>query len=282
MRFLRLDEVATLDHDVVFKESSWNKALAVLFCWGAAAGIAAAAVVQHIWLLWIIFAFMFLIGWVFFGLWRKTRLPSNWLVRIPAGGNSLLIKYRSYANPHLPAEDLVAIELAPAEIESIGIEGVTYLKPTERHGAEKEKTSFLELRVNEEIVSELAAKISDERRREAPPRGIFKSTSKSLHYPVSADGHLIRVEWRGGHTYITPGIRRAVERISQAIGVTMAAGAKSVVDLASATPANADEKILALANQGDLIAAYELARRVYHCSLTEAKHRVDDLLAKHA
>jgi len=280
MRFLRADEVETSDADVVFRESSWNKALAVIFCWGVAGACLYIAAAQRVWLMWVIAAFMFLIGWAFFGLWRKTRLASNWIVRIPASGGTMLIKYRSYANPHLPAEDLIAMELAAEEVEWVGIEGVTYIKPKQYHGVEKEKNTFLELRVSERIVAEVASKLAEERRREAPPRGLFKSTSKSLHYPVTADGRVIRVKFRGGNTYVTPGVRRAVEVISQGLGVTVAGMGKSMVDLAKVNAEEAEGMIRTLAETGDVIAAIELARRVYGCSLAEAKKLVEDLVGK--
>lgn len=79
---------------------------------------------------------------------------------------------------------------------------------------------------------------------------------------------------------IVPGIKKALAVLNRQ-GVTIESPKKEVIDLTERGRNNLksnEDKILYLAERGNLLAATKLARRTYNFSLSEAKQFVEDLL----
>ncbi len=107
------------------------------------------------------------------------------------------------------------------------------------------------------------------------------SSSRARHYPVSVvDGKTIRIEWRSPQEFVVPGVKRAIAALGRQ-NVTIDSLKREVVDLTGDREGerrSMDDKILHLAERGNLMAATKLARRVYKLSLTEAKQFVEEML----
>jgi hypothetical protein len=287
MKLQRFEDVRVSAADVVFRQSPRHTGILVAILFAAAAGACCLAVlsgdiVGRI-VGWFAAAGLGLLGLFVFGLFRKTLGAANWLVRMTPGGE-VTVKFRSYANAHFPAEDVVAFTLAPGEIRWVRAATDRTLKRMSRAGGggssvQKDRRRYLDLAVDESIAKQIDQQLTLERGRHGPSTGrIIKSQSKVLDYPVSvADGNVIRIEFRGPSTWISPRLPNAVELLERHVSVKPAVD-EGVRDLTSAKPEDASEKIRALAASGDEIRAIELARQVYGGSLAEARDRVKKLI----
>lgn len=75
--------------------------------------------------------------------------------------------------------------------------------------------------MNEAFTAALAPRLDLERQRPAPQRGtLVKSRTKVLHYPVSIpEAGVIRIQWRGPQTRITPNLERMLAGISRHVAL---------------------------------------------------------------
>jgi len=231
------------------------------------------------WFLWPMGAIVLLFAFLFFTLFKKTRGPANWLLRLTPAGQ-VTVKFRSYANAHFPPEDIVAFTLEPREIRWARPSGQQIITLTDE-GTQSTHRRHLELAVDEAIARQIDEYIRLERSRQAPETGrLVKSRSKMIDYPVSVvDGQIIRITWRGESACVTPKLQRALDLLAKHVKVEPSPP-QSVHDFTSATRDDAEDKILDLAEAGNQLAAIRLARKVYKCSLTEAKQLVDGLTDK--
>jgi hypothetical protein len=281
MKLQRLQDVRVSSADAVFRQSSllFGLFLGLLIAIMAGASIAAAMARDSStrWLFGFVAAGFSLFGLLIFSLFRKTLGPANWLMRITPAGD-VTVKFRSYANAHFPADDLVAFTLSPREIRWIRASSDRTNVATGR-GIRQEHRRYLDLAVDNAIAGQIDEQLKQERRREAPQTGRFiKSRTKVHDYPVSvADGHVIRIEWRGPSTWIRPGLQDAIDLLSAHVPIESRVD-EGIRDLSSATPDDARDKILALARSGDELGAIKLARKVYGSSLTEARGMVHELM----
>src|SRR4051812_19673770 len=99
MRFSRLADVRMGNADAVFRESPWNKGLAVLVFAGLTAVAIWVAVAGRSMIFGISSGLMVLATLLFLSLFLKTFSPANWLMRITPR-EEVIIKYRSFANAH--------------------------------------------------------------------------------------------------------------------------------------------------------------------------------------
>jgi hypothetical protein len=287
MKLLRLEDVRVSSTDAIFRQSPWHTGTLSFLLFAIAAGLGVAAAMSDDatgrWLFGVMAAGLILFGWFVFSLFRKTLGPANWLVRVTPGGD-VVVKFRSYANAHFSADDVVAFTLARREIRWVRASTDRTLKPHDRsngNGVRQERRRYLDVAVDEAIAAQVDEQLMLERGRHGPETGRFiKGRTKLLDYPVSvADGHVIRIEWRGPSTWISPRLRKAVELLDRHVSVESPVD-EGVRDLSSATRDDAREKIRALAESGDTIAAIALARNVYGGSVAEAKAMVDGLLLR--
>jgi hypothetical protein len=289
MRLQRLADVRVSSGDTIFRQSSLRLGTMLIVLVAAAIGVGVMAsrdddLVGR----WIFgFAAMFLVlfaGFVF-GLFRKTLMPANWLVRVAPGGD-VTVKFRSYANAHFSDEDVAAFTLAPQEIRwarASSDRTITANRSADGGGVRQDRRRYLDLAVDDATAAQVDEQLRLERGRLGPVTGRFvKGTSKLLDYPVSViDGGVIRIEWRGPSTWITPKLSRAIALLSGFVNVATSAN-HAVRDLSSATPEDAEAKIFALAESGDEIAAMQLSQTVYGGSLADARERVQRLTSDRA
>ena len=101
---------------------------------------------------------------------------------------------------------------------------------------------------------------------------------KVLHYPVQAmPGGVIRVQWRGGSTWITPKVDNAIAMLRSVVEVRPEVAERRDFTVAPADKAAQETQILELARLGQKIEAIKLARIRYGYSLSQAKDFVTEL-----
>lgn len=209
---------------------------------------------------------------------KKTLAPTNWILAMDRG--RLLIKFRSYLNPHFPETDPQIIQLARSEVESARMTKQTLRKPDLRGRQTTSRHIFLDLALPKADLAPLKELLRTERSITPPTVGkFFKSRSKANHYPVSVvDDRIIRIEWRSPSDHVTPGIKKAIDFLRNE-RIRIDPPQNETVDLtqSSADQSKAEDQILYLAERGDLIAATRLARRNLGLSLPEARRFVKEL-----
>jgi hypothetical protein len=213
-----------------------------------------------------------------FSILKKTLAPSNWLLTLES--DRISIKFRSYLNAHFPDTDPQIVRLPLKEIESARI---TKQRITQYGFSGRRQTAFhtfLDLNIPEQVLSPLQEQLKHERNMEPPLTGKFvKSRSKSNHYPVSVAGeHTIRIEWRSPHDQIHPNVPRVISLLADR-GIKIDPLSKEVLDmtLTSSDKRQMEDRILFLAQRGDVLSATKLARQAFGMNLTDAKNFVEEL-----
>ena len=223
--------------------------------------------------------FLLLIGLICFTTFMKSLAPTNWVMAV--GPNRVLIKFRSYLNAHFPATDPQVVQLSPSEIKFANITKQTITTPGSDHHNVTSFHTFLDLHIASGDLAALKNWLKYERTVKVTSGKAIKTSSRSRHYPVSVvDNRIIRVEWRSPQDVVVPGIKKAIALLARH-NISIAALNKEVLDLTDNSEKGQrrmDDKILLLAERGNLMAAAKLARRAYKLSLTEAKQFVEDLL----
>ncbi|MBN2182529.1 MAG: hypothetical protein JW715_11505, partial [Sedimentisphaerales bacterium] len=151
---------------------------------------------------------------------------------------------------------------------------------------ENSKTSeymtYLELLIRTESLKLLQERLKYERSVKIyKDSGKYKSGTKTHHYPVSVqEGKIIRIYWRGSGSFLTPGVKKAVDLLARN-NVTIKAQRRKVRDFTTKAVedgAKAEDLILEFAERGNCFAAMRLAEQVYDYDTTEAKKFIDSLL----
>ena len=221
---------------------------------------------------------MFLMGLALFSSFKKALAPTNWLLAI--GPDRVLIKFRSYLNAHFPSTDPQVVLLDPSEIAYARIAKQKIKVPGSRNRNRTSFHTFLDLHVPSTDLMPLKDRIKYERILKPQKTGKY-TKSKCHHYPVSIlNIDTIRIEWPSPIIFIAPGISRALTMLSRQ-GVKIESPKKEFVDLTEKGRSDlksSEDKILYLAERGNLIAAAKLAQRTYKLSLAQAKQFVEDIL----
>jgi len=211
----------------------------------------------------------------------KATASNNWLLAI--GPDRMLIKFRSYLNPHLPADDPQVVSLPFSEIEAAQItkEKIRYYGSRENSKTTEYQT-HLDLHIKTESLQPLQERLKYERSiKTYKDSGICKSSTKANHYPVSVpDNNTIRIQWRSPGTHIIPGIKRAADLLArqQVIIKPVQRRTSDYTKKGVQDSEKADERILELAERGKIFAATRLAKQVYDYDTTQARKFVDSLL----
>ena len=285
MRFCRADEVRLSRSEPIFRESPWIRFAA----WVAFAALGVVPLVIALragaraagWIFGIATAAMMLGALIFLKMFFKTLSADNWLVGVTTSGD-IAIKFRSFANAHFPREGKVVmiLERAHGDIQFVRARRQDIKSAGSGGDTETSKRIVLELGVAPELAAEAHAQVTAERRREAPQRGRFiKSRTRTLHYPVTVEGSVIRIEWRGAHTWITPRVEHAVAAIARITKARVESEQHDDIDDTELSKDKAESRILELTERGETIAAIELTRRIYNLPLGEAKQFVEGLLS---
>jgi hypothetical protein len=283
MQLLKLKDVQLTTQEFIFKESAFKQFLAGLLFAGLVIGM----------FLWNrfgdlpFFAFVFsgfflvIFSIFFFRCFAKAMAPANWLLAI--GPDRVLIKFRSYLNPHLPEDDPQVVSLSFSEIEAAQItkETIKYYR-SQGNSRTTEYQRHLDLHIKTESLEPLRERLKYERSvKTYKDSGVSKSSTKARHYPVSVpEDKIIRIQWRSPGTHVVPGIKKAVDLLSRN-HVSIEPVQRKDRDFTSKnveSGTKADDKILELAERGKIFAATRLAKRVYNYDTTEARKFIDSLL----
>ena len=202
--------------------------------------------------------------------------PTNWLVRVADDG--LYVKFRSYLNYQMSAQDWTVLFVPFRTIRSARILRETQEVPNvgERSGTTRRRRVLVDIDLREDA-PEIADALATERGREGPRvrRWYGTSSSRWRHYPVRMPSpRRLEIEWGG----VAPSA-------ASLLSVLAAHGADVEVRdvttdysrLAALTPAQQEGKLRELAEQGEVIEAAQIARRLYGYDYGRAKRYVEAL-----
>ena len=281
MQLITLNEIKTPVTYARFKQSPLAQMIATILFVSLIIGIMCAHIFGDVPLGVAVFCsgFIGLFAWFSFSSFKKSLSAHNWILSISP--DLIQVKFRSYMNTHLPEGDPQVVQFRPSEIESARI---TKQRITMPGSSSKRVTSFhtfLDLRVANQDLRPLREQIKYERNLKPPPAGKFiKSSGKYRHYPVSVvDNRVVRIEWRSPSDIVTPGINKALAKLKEQ-GISIESLQKEVIDSTCDRTDNKrmEDRIIYLAERGNLLAATRLARRIYGMSLIEAKAFVEELI----
>lgn len=280
MKLLKLQDVSLGQHHCVCKQSPLAQFVAFLlfgaltmgaFCWHRFGAL-------PLWGAILGGGFLFLISLLFFSIFKKSLATTNWIMAV--GPNEVLIKFRSYLNAHFPKTDPQVVQLLPSELQWARITKQRITAPGSDNGNVTSFHTFVDLSVRAGDLSPLQDRLKYERTVQIETGTKVKTRSRARHYPVSVvDSQLIRIEWRSPHDVVVPGAKKALAALSRC-GIAVDSLHREVIDLTedrSETKKSTEDKILHLAERGNLMAATKLARRAYKLSLTDAKQFVEEL-----
>jgi hypothetical protein len=283
MQLLKLKNVQLTTQECIFKESALIQFLAGLL--GVGIGIGIFLGYRYGKLPFYVFVLSGIVPVLFsaicFRHCAKAMAPTNWLLAI--GPDRILIKFRSYLNSHLPVDDPQVVLLSFSEIEAAQIikEKIRYYS-SQRNSKTTEYQSHFDLHIKTESLKLLQERLKYERSvKTYKDSGIYKSSTKARHYPVSVpDDKIIRIQWRGSGSFVTPGVKKAANLLARNHVVIKPVQRKDrdFTTKAIEGGAKADDKILELAERGKILAATRLAKRVYNYDTTEARKFVESLL----
>jgi hypothetical protein len=283
MQLLKLKDVQLTTQEFIFKESALVQFLAGLL--GIGIGIGIFLGYRYGKLPFYVFVLSGVLPVLFsimcFRHCAKAMAPTNWVLAI--GPDRILIKFRSYLNTHLPANEPQVVSLSFSEIEAAQItkEKIRYYR-SQGNSRTTEYQRHLDLHIKTESVQPLRERLKYERSVKAyKDSGVYKSGTKARHYPVSVpEDKIIRIHWRSPGTFVTPGVKKAADLLARN-HVTIEPLQREDRDFTTKAVeggAKADDRILELAERGKVLAATRLAKRVYNYDTTEARKFVDSLL----
>jgi hypothetical protein len=201
--------------------------------------------------------------------------PSNWLVRMNETG--IYVQYRSYLNYELPADDPSVVFLSFGEIASARLikERVETPDPAKTGGTQTQYLRYVELELSGDTAP-LAEALQAERGEQAPLEKRWYGTSSTLYrdYPATMTAPtFLRIRWD-----VVPGARKFLDAMRP---YTVIADSVSLTQdftlLKSLSREDQQQQLRELVARGQTITAIYAARKLYGCSLGEAKERVDSL-----
>ena len=275
MRLLRLQDVEIGLNDRVFRHAR----LQALIVW--LAGFAATtALFFHAytgkWPPGYIFG-SFLLLFVLLTLRMVTARfhPSNWLVRM--NETRIYVQYRSYLNYQLPTDDPSVVFVSLGEIASARLvkERIATPDPAKPGGTQTQYLRYVELELSGETAP-LAKALQAERAEQAPLEKRWYGTSSTLYrdYPLTMTAPtFLRIRWDvmpGAHKFLDA--LRPYPVIADPVSVT-----QDFTRLKSLSREEQQQQLRELIARGQIITAMYAARKLYGCSLGEAKEMVDSL-----
>jgi len=271
MRLLRLSDVETSSRDRIFYYSRTHVLLIVFVAVGASAWLLFRAFTMH-WKPGYYFAPVILLFLCLMQRLITARFrPSNWLVRMNDSG--LFIKFRSYLNYHLPAEDLTVVFVSYQEIRSARLIRERVEVPDAQGHTSTQFLRYIELELGGDT-GPLADALQTEIAERAPTEKHWYGSSSTLYedHPVRmASPSFLQLRWQ-----VVPGPRKFLEAIRP--WATIADPVSMSQDFAHLQGLSRDDQqkqLRELAQRGETIAAIYTARKLYRCSLAEARAMVE-------
>ena len=201
--------------------------------------------------------------------------PSNWLVRMNETG--IYVQYRSYLNYQLRTDDPSVVFVSFGEIASARLvkERVATPDPAKPGGTQTQYLRYVELELSGEAAP-LAKALQAERAEQAPLEKRWYGTSSTLYrdYPLTMTAPtFLRIRWDvvpGAHKFLNA--LRPYTVIADPVSLT-----QDFTRLKSLSRNEQQQQLRELAARGQTITAMYAARKLYGCSLGEAKEMVDSL-----
>jgi hypothetical protein len=275
MRLLRLQEVEVGLNDRVFRHARLRALIVWLTGFAATTALFFHAYTRK-WPPGYIFG-SFLLLFLLFTLKMVTARfhPSNWLVRMHETG--IYVQYRSYLNSQLPSEDPSVVFISLGEIASARLvkERVTTPDPAKSGGTQTQYLRYIELELSGDTAP-LAKALQDERAEQAPFEKRWYGTSSTLYrdYPLTMTAPaFLRIRWDvvpGAHKFLDA--LRPYTVIADPVSLT-----QDFTRLKSLSREDQQQQLRELAARGQTITAVYTARKLYGCSLGEAKEMVGSL-----
>ena len=190
-----------------------------------------------------------------------------------------MVKYRSYLNPSLPAQDPIVVFVEFSEIESIRQHHIDRNIPGSTVGDDELRSRvYAELQLRETShVKELQTHLATERQARGPYMKTWyggRNTAVARHYPVQVSNEgLVRIEWS-----VRPRLSRFIADMSPYLQTVPAV--RSSVDYRQAagfTRKEQEEILLELLEAGDRIGAVRSAKHLYGFDTTRAVQFLEEL-----
>jgi hypothetical protein len=275
MRLLCLQDVAIGSSDRVFRHSPVRALIVWLAGFAATAALFFNAYARK-WPPGYIFG-PFLLLFLLLTLRMVTARfhSSNWLVRMNETG--IYVQYRSYLNYELPPEDPCVVFLSLGEIASARLvkERVESPDPAKPGATQTQYLRYVELELSGDT-DPLADALNVERGESAPLKKRWYGTSSTLYrdYPVTLTAPtFLRIHWD-----VVPGAHKFLDALRPytVIADTVSLS-QDFTHLKSLSREDQQKQLRELAARGQTITAIYAARKLYGCSLGEAKQLVDSL-----
>jgi len=275
MRLLRLQDVEIGANDHLFRHAR----LRALIVWLAGFAAATAFFLHAYTAKWPpgYFFGSFLLLFLLLTLRMVTARfhPSNWLVRMNETG--IYVQYRSYLNHQLPANDPSVVFLsfggiASARLIKERVEAPDAAKPG---ATQTQYLRHIELELSGDPAP-LADALQAELGEQAPSKKRWYGTSSTLYrdYPVTMSATAsVRIHWD-----VVPGTQKFLDAlrpytvIADPVSLT-----QDFTHLKSLSREDQQKQLRELVARGQNITATYAARKLYGCSLGEAKQMVDSL-----
>ncbi len=273
MRLLRLRDVEIGPNDRVFRHAR----LRALIVWLAGFAAATAFFLHAYTAKWPPGYFFgpFLLLFLLLTLKMVTARfhPSNWLVRMNQTG--IYVQYRSYLNCQLPADDPSVVFLSFGEIASARLikERVETPDAAKPGTSQTQYLRHVELELSGDPAP-LADALQAELGERAPSEKHWYGTSSTLYrdYPVIMPAAAsVRIHWN-----VVPGTQKFLDAlrpytvIADPVSLT-----QDFTHLKSLSREGQQQQLRELVARGQNITAVYVARKLYGCTLAEAKQMVD-------
>jgi len=276
MYLLRLAEVQTSARDPVFRYSP-ARALLLAFAAVCASTVLVLIVGREMSFLAYYIAGVFLFGFILTRRLIIARFRStNWLVRMNDDG--VFIKFRSYLNYHLPAEDPSVVFIPYREILSAR-RVLERSKVASFSGEVSTQTHHL---VEFELAGDpkpLTKALAEEFARRAPQEKHWYGSGSTLykHFPVHmVSPAFLQIKWN-----VVPRTPLFLDGLRQY--TTIAAPielSQDFIHLQGMSLSDQETRLRELAERGQTISAIYIARRLYSYSLNQAQAFIESLGGK--
>ena len=273
MQLLRLADVEASPRDRVFSYSRLNAVLVAIVAIAGMAALVFRTSTAH----WVAGYYLAGVILFFFGLMRRfvtARFrPSNWLVRMNEAG--LYVKFRSYLNYHLPAEDPTVVFVPYQEISSARLVREHARVPDAEGRTATQIIRYIEIELagqtsalEKALQAEIAEKAPIEKGR------LVNSSTLYEDHPVRMPSPpFLQIRWQA-----RPGAQKFLDALRP--NAAIADPVSISQDFAHLQGLNREEqqkRLRELAQRGETIAAIYTARRLYGCGMEEARSMIDQL-----
>jgi len=274
MELLALEQVQHDPNETVFRQSALQHLIVLLVVLLLLVGVLVWSALDEVPLIFRILSIgtLALIALIVSGMLGKSLSSRNWLMIVSR--ERILLRFRSYLNTLLPADDPQVVSIPLESIRSARRVREKIVSPAPQRGRKRiSYVTSLELVMGDDVDLEpLRERLRYERQA--------KAKTKYHDYPVSVtENGAVRIKWKDPSTRIRPGIDAAV-RCLVSLGVRQKGSVSQDRDLAYSrrdSREDADAKILELVERGSMIEAVKLARDAYGMGLKEAKEFVEGL-----